>query len=196
MRRPLFFITICLAIICAIYQYKTDAPPFENLELEELVGHPIQIVGQIYKKEIIYRNEKEILNIYIKVKSYQANLKFEISPVYEELKIGNEIVVEGTFYSFSHATNPGEFDLQQYYMIQNIEGYLEQTRVLEINKKNNDEYLMLVGIDEDDELTDEIRYGKVVTMPDRKFGIQTIRDEDMVKELAAIFLRMFKDDYN
>ena len=54
--------------------------------------------------------------------------------------------------------------------------------VTEINKTNNDEYLMLVGIDEDDELTDEIRYGKVVTMPDRKFGIQTIRDEYMVKE--------------
>ena len=137
MKRQLLLRTICLAMLCGNYQYRIEAPPFAVPAIEEVVGHSIQVVGQIYKKEIIYKNEQEVLNISIKVKSYQTNLKFEISPEHTELKIGNKIVVEGTFYSFSHATNPGEFDLKQYYMIQNIGGYLDKPKVLKINRKYN-----------------------------------------------------------
>lgn len=40
--------------------------------------------------------------------------------------MGSLVVIQGTFYSFSHATNPGEFDSAEYYRILNQQGRIMQ----------------------------------------------------------------------
>lgn len=41
-------------------------------------------------------------------------------------RMGSLVVIQGTFYSFSHATNPGEFDSAEYYRILNQQGRMMQ----------------------------------------------------------------------
>lgn len=71
-----------------------------------------------------------------------------------------------------------------------------QTYVLaEMINENNIDYLMLIKADENGEMTEEVVYGKIVVLPTRKYGIETIEDKELKAHLAKIFLPMFKEDY-
>lgn len=48
----------------------------------------------------------------------------------EDPAMGSVVLVEGKFYAFSHATNPGEFDAADYYRILGQQGRLMQTDLL------------------------------------------------------------------
>lgn len=51
------------------------------------------------------------------------------------LKIGQQIVLEGTFALFSTATNPGEFDAQAYYAAKGIGGRVRKAQILAAGEK-------------------------------------------------------------
>ena len=67
--------------------------------------------------------------------------------------------------------------------------------LVEMINENNIDYLMLIKLDENGEMTEEIVYGKVIVLPTRKYGIETIEDKEIKKHLAEVFLPMFKEDY-
>lgn len=71
-----------------------------------------------------------------------------------------------------------------------------QTYVLaEMINENNIDYLMLIKADENGEMLDEVIYGKIIVLPTRKYGIETIEDAEMKAHLAEVFMPMFKEDY-
>lgn len=53
----------------------------------------------------------------------------------ESLKIGQQIILEGTFLHFATATNPGEFDVQRYYAAKGIGGRVRQSQILAVGEK-------------------------------------------------------------
>ena len=92
-------------------------------------GSPVKITGRIdtrSSEEIILKSISIIQND--QEYSYSGKLQCEVEnmktamitagAVTEEeqsLKIGQQIILEGTFSHFATATNPGEFDVQAYY---------------------------------------------------------------------------------
>ena len=52
----------------------------------------------------------------------------------ESLKIGQQIILEGTFSHFATATNPGEFDVQRYYAAKGIGGRVRQSQILAVGE--------------------------------------------------------------
>ena len=53
----------------------------------------------------------------------------------ESLKIGQQIILEGTFSHFATATNPGEFDVQRYYAAKGIGGRVRKSQILAVGEK-------------------------------------------------------------
>lgn len=53
----------------------------------------------------------------------------------ESLKIGQQIILEGTFSHFATATNPGEFDVQRYYAAKGIGGRVRKSQILAAGEK-------------------------------------------------------------
>lgn len=51
------------------------------------------------------------------------------------LKIGQQIILEGTFSHFATATNPGEFDVQAYYAAKGIGGRVRKAQILAAGEK-------------------------------------------------------------
>lgn len=51
------------------------------------------------------------------------------------LKIGQQIILEGTFSHFATATNPGEFDAQRYYAAKGIGGRVRKSQILAVWEK-------------------------------------------------------------
>lgn len=49
-------------------------------------------------------------------------------------KIGQQIILEGTFSHFATATNPGEFDVQRYYAAKGIGGRVRQSQILAVGE--------------------------------------------------------------
>lgn len=52
----------------------------------------------------------------------------------ESLKIGQQIILEGTFSHFATATNPGEFDAQRYYAAKGIGGRVRKSQILAVGE--------------------------------------------------------------
>ena len=112
-------------------------------------GSPVKITGRIdtrSSEEIILKSISIIQND--QEYSYSGKLQCELEnmktamitagAVTEEeqsLKIGQQIVLEGTFALFSTATNPGEFDVQAYYTAKGIGGRVRKAQILAAGEK-------------------------------------------------------------
>ena len=53
---------------------------------------------------------------------------------YKTLKIGQLVMIEGTFSEFMQATNPGEFDVRAYYQSKGIGGRVKKARMVAVGK--------------------------------------------------------------
>ena len=112
-------------------------------------GSPVKITGRIdtrSSEEIILKSISIIQNdqeysYYGKLQCELENMKTAMitaGAVTEEektLKIGQQIVLEGTFALFSTATNPGEFDAQAYYAAKGIGGRVRKAQILAAGEK-------------------------------------------------------------
>lgn len=112
-------------------------------------GSPVKITGRIdtrSSEDIILKSISIIQND--QEYSYSGKLQCELEnmktamitagAVTEEektLKIGQQIVLEGTFALFSTATNPGEFDAQAYYAAKGIGGRVRKAQILAAGEK-------------------------------------------------------------
>lgn len=144
MRRPLLFGCICLAAFIAIRTCFFDAPLFYN-EFPVKEEEQITITGQIYQKEYRSYYGTDQINLYLKSiqiiypdtgQVSKINPKYKIicerEPDAEEPELGRYVQIQGTWQSFEHASNPGQFDLADYYSTQYIVGKMKNCS-LEIN---------------------------------------------------------------
>lgn len=148
MRRPLFTVCLCLVTIIAIMRILAGVGTGEDTGLPP-DGSPVKITGRIdtrSSEEIILKSISIIQND--QGYSYSGKLQCELEnmktamitagAVTEEektLKIGQQIVLEGTFALFSTATNPGEFDAQAYYAAKGIGGRVRKAQILAAGEK-------------------------------------------------------------
>ena len=129
MRRPLAAVCLIIMAICLVYSLVCDIPCDDVF----LTGNEICVQGYVADKKI--RNDN--LVIYIKNTVFSDGL-FKDCPSrnrgvvcylssenIEAVKIGSFVEIKGKIYPFSVATNPGQFDLKEYYY-QN--GYVTQLR--------------------------------------------------------------------
>ena len=148
MRRPLFTVCLCLVTTIAIVRILAGVGTGEDTGLPP-DGSLVKITGRIdtrsseeniLKSISIIQNDQEY--------SYSGKLQCELEnmktamitagAVTEEeqsLKIGQQIVLEGTFSHFAAATNPGEFDVQAYYGAKGIGGRVRKSQILAVGEK-------------------------------------------------------------
>lgn len=151
MRRPLFWVAICLVIAGILRLTAGDAAPragcvsTDSLEAYEV----LTITGQVYQKdrESIYLKSIDLIfsevsetvgQVRPDVESQrkipvQENIKCEIAGA-EELPLGSRVTLTGMFAPFSRATNPGQFDAAEYYRTLNIGGRLIRAELLSVGK--------------------------------------------------------------
>ena len=132
MRRPLLLCSFCLVVLVAVWYYLGSAsvgggPPD---------GTRLIVTGRIRQKDeksfSIYiqsaatlRQDNPIQNE-ITTGFTEAKLLCECDGT-QELILGSLVAVQGDFYTFSRATNPGEFDYAGYYRSLGYAGRLRNT---------------------------------------------------------------------
>ncbi len=124
MRRPLLFVSFCLVALIAFVYFRhpvagAAGPPD---------GSSIRMVGRVCEKDdnsftilceaaSLQQNDSKQDN-FIKEAFCERNRCNKLLVSYDgsqDVILGSEVTLEGTFYAFSPATNPGEFDYAGYY---------------------------------------------------------------------------------
>lgn len=138
-KRPLCLVAMAFVaavfIILLIYPPDYSDPGYEN-------GEYITLSGTVTSKEtgtdfddnqvqVLYIEDQEIEDTIVKV--YLSSSYQDISDNIPQ--IGEQITVQGEYYAFSSASNPGEFDSRTYYKILKIEYQIREGIV----KYNNNE---------------------------------------------------------
>lgn len=139
---------LCLVIVITIMKILTGAGTGGNAVLP-LDGSPVRITGRIDTRT----SEVIILKCISLIQedqtySYSGKLQCELDNMKtamitagavtgeeESLKIGQQIILEGTFSHFATATNPGEFDAQRYYAAKGIGGRVRKSQILAVGEK-------------------------------------------------------------
>ncbi len=146
MRRPLFAVCLCLVAIAALRLWWS--PPGQEKEaLRPENGQSVTVSGRICSKD----NSSFILDSIIllsdaadsrqeiqTLKNQKWICEYEMSEkdnIDTSPKIGSHVTVQGTFYSFRPASNPGEFDTQAYYRTLGIAGRLKESSVLSADSR-------------------------------------------------------------
>ena len=148
MRRPLFMACLCLVIVITIMKILTGAGTGGDAVLPP-DGSPVRITGRIDTRtsEVIIlqcislTHEDQTYSYSGKLQCELDNMKTAmitagaVTGEEESLKIGQQIILEGTFSHFATATNPGEFDVQRYYAAKGIGGRVRQSQILAVGEK-------------------------------------------------------------
>ena len=139
---------LCLVIVITIMKILTGAGTGGNAVLPS-DGSPVRITGRIDTRT----SEVIILQCISLIQedqtySYSGKLQCELDNMKtamitagavtgeeESLKIGQQIILEGTFSHFATATNPGEFDAQRYYAAKGIGGRVRKSQILAVGEK-------------------------------------------------------------
>jgi len=129
MKRPLFWVCICLALLITVWTSCFDAPPFRRDEIVE-EGVFVTVKGQIYQKEVSSIYLKSIEIIYQDTGQVsKINPRLKIICEYKEgnpkLQLGRVVCVSGIWKSYTQASNPGQFDYVQYYALEGIMGKMQ-----------------------------------------------------------------------
>ncbi len=139
MRRPLFAVCLCLVTAITIMKILTGAGSGGDAGLPP-DGSPVRVTGRIDTRT----SEAIILKCISLIHedqtySYSGKLQCELTNEMElrSLKIGQQVVLEGTFAQFSTATNPGEFDAHAYYAAKGIGGRVRKAGLLMAGEKYN-----------------------------------------------------------
>ena len=148
MRRPLFMACLCLVIAITIMKILTGAGTGGDAVLPP-DGSPVRITGRIDTRtsEVIILQCISLIHE-DQTYSYSGKLQCELDNMKtamitagavtgeeESLKIGQQIILEGTFSHFATATNPGEFDVQRYYAAKGIGGRVRKSQILAVGEK-------------------------------------------------------------
>ena len=142
--RPLWAAALCLAAVTAVWLHFSSPVP-EDFSLKDdsgetlAEGEELTVTGRVYRLETRSGYGREILQIYLDSVSIQrekpsgvvqaipisysliCETQTDMSPL-----LGSVVQMAGNFSYFSHATNPGEFDSEQYYRILGVGGMLKK----------------------------------------------------------------------
>lgn len=139
---------LCLVIVITIMKILTGAGTGGDAVLPP-DGSPVRITGRIDTRtsEVIILQCISLIHE-DQTYSYSGKLQCELDNMKtamitagavtgEEasLKIGQQIILEGTFSHFATATNPGEFDVQRYYAAKGIGGRVRKSQILAVGEK-------------------------------------------------------------
>lgn len=130
MRRPLFVVCLCLVVTTGL---------FAKREEWTFPDKPACIVtGRVYQKDTEYFYLDSIHSFYSEhdAAALQQLIPYTDNLICEndgetEVLIGSTVRVAGTFDTFSRASNPGEFDMAEYYHSLGIGGKLRNVTILE-----------------------------------------------------------------
>ncbi len=127
MKRPLLFGCICLSVFVAVWTFCFDAPPFYS-EIPVKEEEQIIVIGQLYQKEFRSYHGTKQTNLYlksIKIINSGTGQVLKINPKYKIIcemndaedvpELGRTVRISGIWMLYEHATNPGQFDLADYY---------------------------------------------------------------------------------
>ena len=132
-RRPLclFSFIYVLLVMISIYRYGANKPPEEEIPAE---GEQIIVTGIVKNKEYRVMYGEKVPVLYVagvidkddrQVMCYMKDAERKILP-----RMGETVKVSGKVSYFREASNPGEFDLKEYYRILNVSYKLNQTEIL------------------------------------------------------------------
>ena len=138
---------LCLVIVITIMKILTGAGTGGDAVLPP-DGSPVRITGRIDTRtsEVIILQCISLIHE-DQTYSYSGKLQCELDNMKtamitagavtgeeESLKIGQQIILEGTFSHFATATNPGEFDVQRYYAAKGIGGRVRKSQILAVGE--------------------------------------------------------------
>lgn len=143
MRRPLSVAALCLVIIAAIRLgagWAAETPPgyVSTGQLGEY--DTLTVTGRVYQKDDTSIYLKSVIIVESNALGQSAVNSRQYIPCIENLiceteaasgiPLGSTVALEGVFYSYSKASNPGEFDASVYYRTLEIGGRLRKAQVL------------------------------------------------------------------
>lgn len=155
MRRPLCL--ICVAFVVSVF-ISLQMTPLSESSCVEGEGSCVSYVGEVYHKEYRYNNLLLYLRNVSQVDSTNIPTNFITKEneqnmgilCYvkegEEPKLGSFVCVSGECYSFSKPRNPGGFDQEMYYRIQNIGFSVKNTTILAESESYSKYYEVLYQI--------------------------------------------------
>ena len=141
MKRPLFLASLFLVMVAALRLLAGGAAPPGAVSTAQLkTGEELSIAGQVYQKDETSVYLKSVVILKSDALGQSAadsrqglscgeNFICELTEE-TDLPLGRTVALEGIFYPYSHATNPGEFDSAVYYRTLGIGGKLRKARVL------------------------------------------------------------------
>ncbi len=125
---------------------------------EKQRGKPVTVTGQVYEKEVRTLYGEEILFLYLRsvtvssdtesgdgasvpdnsVQTIKSRLVCQLAAghetsvpqLWEQTGLGSRVAVRGQLELYQHATNPGEWDSADYYLITGVAGQLKRASLL------------------------------------------------------------------
>lgn len=136
-KRPLCYMCLIFLIIRSCMMFMSGGQDFSDVPaasfFQEKDGENVIIKGQIYKKE----NKSKIQVIYLKNSSIYNSNVLVYDESFQEISIGETIIIKGQAQELEEAGNPGNFSLKIYYSKENIFGIVWCQEVLKVEGKED-----------------------------------------------------------
>lgn len=162
MGRPLFVVCICLFVSIALWTQLQNPPPWIG-DATGWEGETVLLAGQVYEKEYRISYGEEILVLHLKSILYSTEADascLQMKPAFKKLSeinpannviceihlsrlpegslmpaLGSQVFLRGEWQGMEHATNPGEFDAANYYVIEGVGARLKNAELLGAGKE-------------------------------------------------------------
>ncbi len=137
MRRPLFAVCLCLVILTAVWsgisvRGDSDVPEPEN-------GSFLTVTGQVYQKsnQSFSMKSVTIKSISNQTFSFPYRILCESTDasIMTNIRLGSQVDVQGVYYDYARATNPGEFDADAYYRTLQISGKIKDVQIIQTGEE-------------------------------------------------------------
>ncbi len=152
MKRPLFWVCVLLSVIVVLHFFGSGASHREGIrDASPPSGNRLVFSGKVCSKELredcviilltdlsAYQNaatSRQIISMFHKTYTDRLQCTFALGADFVMPKIGSTLVVEGEFSAFREATNPGEFNLAEYYQGKQVGGALSDVVILSESEK-------------------------------------------------------------
>ncbi len=147
MKRPLFWVCVLLSVIVVLHFFGSGASHREGIrDASPPSGNRLVFSGKVCSKELredcviilltdlsAYQNaaaSRQIISMFYKTYTDRLQCTFALGADFVMPKIGSTLVVEGEFSAFREATNPGEFNLAEYYQGKQVGGALSDAVIV------------------------------------------------------------------
>ena len=147
MKRPLFWVCVLLSVIVVLHFFGSGASHREGIrDASPPSDQKVVFSGKVCSKELredcvvilltdlsAYQNaavSRQIISMFHKTYTDRLQCTFDLEADFVMPKIGSTLVVEGEFSAFREATNPGEFNLAEYYQGRQVGGALSDAVIV------------------------------------------------------------------